>query len=379
MAKKLAEPALPDKTRKYLSQADVPAWSLDQAIRIPRAIADEHAGRPTRPIDVAHAMNVQPSTGGFRTLCGAAIAYGLTDGGYNADIISITDLGKRIITRPIDDPDGLTARREATLKPRVVREFLTKYDGSKMPREDVALNVLAGLGVPADSTKRAFDLVVEAAKSARFFKEINNVQYVDLHHTPGAVKPDQHDGPEEEPSAMEYSAEQPAELPEALPARIKGALTNPLIDPKDKRVFVSHGKKQDLVPQLKEFLEIAEFEPVVSVERESVSKPVPEKVTGRHAVVQRWIIHVDGDREVTNDKGEKEVLLNENVLIEIGAALALYRRRFILLVQDGAKLPSNLQGLFEVRYQGDKMDAEAALRLLKSLKDLKNQPVIRIA
>jgi hypothetical protein len=68
-----------------------------------------------------------------------------------------------------------------------------------------------------------------------------------------------------------------------------------------------------------------------------------------------------------------------NVLIEIGAALALYRRRFILLVQNGAKLPSNLQGLFEVRYDGEKMDAEAALRLLKSLKDLKNQPVTRIA
>jgi hypothetical protein len=31
--------------------------------------------------------------------------------------------------------------------------------------------------------------------------------------------------------------------------------------------------------------------------------------------------------------------------IEIGAAMALYGRIFILLVADGTKLPSNLQGL----------------------------------
>jgi predicted nucleotide-binding protein len=171
---------------------------------------------------------------------------------------------------------------------------------------------------------------------------------------------------------MEFPAELPSEVP-GLPAPAAKAPPgrSPTADPKDKKVFVSHGKKRDLVPQLKEFLEIAEFEPVVSVERESVSKPVPEKVMDDMRACSAAIIHVDGDREVTNDKGEKEMLLNENVLIEIGAALALYRRRFILLVQNGVKLPSNLQGLFQVRYDGDKMDAEAALRLLKSLKDLR--------
>jgi Predicted nucleotide-binding protein containing TIR-like domain len=38
---------------------------------------------------------------------------------------------------------------------------------------------------------------------------------------------------------------------------------------------------------------------------------------------------------------------NSNVLIEIGAAMALYDRNFILLVEEGTKLPSNLQGLYE--------------------------------
>jgi len=375
---KAARAAPSETTRKYLSQTDVPAWSLDQAIRIPRAIADEHASRPTRPIDVALAMKMQPSTGGFRTLCGAAIAYGLTDGGYNADTISITDLGRRIIGEPVDDPDGLAARREATLRPRVIREFLTRYDGARMPREDVAINMLVGLGVQRDTTKCAFDLIVEAAKGARFFKEINGALYIDLHHTPGVTKAEviEREDKDSPPELGDRSGE-PVESPVKPPGPPNVGQMEAK-DPKDNRVFVSHGKKRDLVPQLKEFLEMVDFEPVVSVERESVSKPVTDKVMDDMRLCSAAIIHVDGDREVTNSKGEKETLLNENVLIEIGAALALYRKRFILLVQDGAKLPSNLQGLFEVRYEGSKMDAEAALRLLRSLKDLKNQPVTRI-
>ena len=65
-------------------------------------------------------------------------------------------------------------------------------------------------------------------------------------------------------------------------------------------------------------------------------------------------------------------MLNPNVLIEIGAAMALYGRRFVLLVKDGVKLPSNLQGLSEVRYTGDKLDGEVTINLLKSINEIKN-------
>jgi len=60
------------------------------------------------------------------------------------------------------------------------------------------------------------------------------------------------------------------------------------------------------------------------------------------------------------------------VLIEIGAAMALFGRRFILLVREGVKLPSNLQGLFEVRYTGDTLDGDATIKLLEAINDIKN-------
>lgn len=87
------------------------------------------------------------------------------------------------------------------------------------------------------------------------------------------------------------------------------------------------------------------------------------------------IIHVDAERKLIDADGNEHIVLNENVLIEIGAAMALYGRRFILLVREGVKLPSNLQGLYEVRYEGDGLDAAVAMRLLEAIADIKNHPL----
>jgi len=87
------------------------------------------------------------------------------------------------------------------------------------------------------------------------------------------------------------------------------------------------------------------------------------------------IIHVEGELRLTDGAGQEQIVLNPNVLIEIGAAMALYGRRFILLVRNGVKLPSNLQGLFEVRYEGEKLDGEVTIRLLRAINELKTQPL----
>ncbi len=63
------------------------------------------------------------------------------------------------------------------------------------------------------------------------------------------------------------------------------------------------------------------------------------------------------------------------MLIEIGAAMALYGKRFILLVRDDVQLPSNLQGLYQVRYSGEKLDSDVTIKLLQAISDIKNYPL----
>ncbi len=115
-----------EKTRSYMSQEDIPAYELDEALIVAKALLQEYGGHSSTPLDVAAAMDLTPTSGKFRMLCGASIAYGLTSGGYNAAQISVTDLAKQII-EPQEEGADLAGKREAVMKPRIVREFLSKY------------------------------------------------------------------------------------------------------------------------------------------------------------------------------------------------------------------------------------------------------------
>jgi len=111
------------------------------------------------------------------------------------------------------------------------------------------------------------------------------------------------------------------------------------------------------------------------VDRQTVAKPVPEKVLDDMRTCGAAIIHVETEETLVDKGGDERAIVNSNVLIEIGAAMALYGRRFILLVQEGAALPSNLQGLYEVRYNGTSLDGNATIRLLEAINDMKSHPV----
>jgi hypothetical protein len=358
--------------RRYISQSDVPRHSLDDALRIPQAIADNYGKQPTTPLDVATALQIQPTTGTFRSLGGAALAYGITDGGPNAETIGLTDLGLRIVA-PTEEGDDLVAKREALMRPRVVREFLEKYDGSKLPSEQIGKNVLEQMGVPPEATERTFNLVVTSAASLGLLNDIGGQKYVNLQAAPldpaAVQEPESVQEEVDEEGAILYGDDEgvaPIKLGDLGVVSPKEALV------KNQRVFISHGKNKKIVDQLKELLAYGDFEPVVSVEKEATAKPVPEKVLSDMRSCGAGIIHVGAERVIADADGKEHHLLNYNVLIEIGAAMALFGSNFILLVEEGTQLPSNLQGLYEVRYTGTELDAHVTLKLLRAFKDFKD-------
>ena len=142
-----------------------------------------------------------------------------------------------------------------------------------------------------------------------------------------------------------------------------------------RKVFITHGNNTTFIDPIKELLAFGELIPVVSVEKQSVAQPVPDKVMNDMRGCAAAIIHVDGEQKLMDPAGGEVTTVNSNVLIEIGAAMALYGRRFILLVKDGVKLPSNLQGLYEVRYQGDALDGGTTIKLMKAINEMKNTPM----
>jgi predicted nucleotide-binding protein len=370
----IPEMAKPEKQRTYISQSDIPAVSLDKAIKIPAAIGDNYGYKSATPLQVAKAMDVQPTTGYFKRLTGAAIGYGLTVGGYNADTISITPLGLRIV-RPTVEGDDLIAKREAILKPRITREFLQRYANAPLPSVSIARNVLMEMGVPPERTAEVFKIIVESAREVGFLLNIKERLHVDLSGVAAPARPIETEMIEEHDIVDSEDDESLAHVA-APPQAIKPALVAPFaVDLRSRRVFITHGKNQAVIEPIKKLLAFGELEAVVSIQTQTVSQPVPGKVMEAMRSCGAAIIHIEGERSLADKEGNQHQILNDNVLIEIGAAMALYGQRFILVVRDGIKLPSNLQGLLELRYKGDTLDMEETVKLLEAINDMKKRPL----
>lgn len=362
-----------------VSQSDVPANTLTKAIRIPSAIYDNYAGDPVSPLQLAQALNMSPTSGPFKSLTGSSIAYGLTEGGYNAKEIKLTDLGLRIV-RPTEEGEDQIARVTALLKPRVINEFLNKYDRKQLPRNDIAINVLDQMGVPRDRAEKAYEMIIESAESLNLITIIKDKKYVGL----SSYSKDETINFSE---LADTDVEKHAVSIEPTITPVENKQTEEITSPalktppppitaiKNKKVFITHGKNRGLIGTIKELLKYGELEAVVSVEKESASKPVPEKLMHDMRECGAAIIHVDAENTLLDPSGEEQVLINPNVLIEIGAAMALYGKRFILLVQEGVQLPTNLQGLYEVRYSGNDLGSEGTLKLLSSINAMKDEKI----
>jgi hypothetical protein len=349
--------------RAYFKQADFPWFSLQESQRIAGALVDNFGGREGTPPDVALAIGSSPTSSQWRDLAGAAIAYGLTDGGPWASVIKLLPLGRKLAA-PEEEGEDLAARREAIMKPRIAQEFFEKYRRAKFPSDVIAVNVLRALGIPADRTAKALEILKANGRYAGIIRETPTGPFVNLDSPgiPGPTTTATPSAPFDSPSFAEGS--QVEALHTQAPSLV--VATTSTVDLKSNRVFITHGKQKAVVNQIKELLTFGSFEPVVSVERESTAIPVPEKVFEDMRGCAAGVIHVGSEGKYLDRDGAEHTKINDNVLIEIGAAMALYGKKVILLVERGVSLPSNLQGLYRCEFEGDKLDYESTMKLLKT-------------
>lgn len=356
--------------RSRISQTDIPAISLEKALRVPRAIAENYASHPTRPLDVASALGVQPSSGGFRVECGAAIGYGLTEGGPNAPEISLTTLGKRI-TKPTESEDDKLALRTAALKPTVADQFYKKYDGSPLPPKNIAQNVLATLTVPEDRTSDVYDLLIENARYVGLLKAIKDKEYIDI------------GGPVNSSSASTAT-------PVAVPTQEEvdllagedesepdtGVQTGPPPPPADlaparkNAIFVGHGGNRKPMEQLVKILNEYGIPHREAVDEANRARPIPQKVAETMRECGAAILVFTADKEYFDKDGEPIWRPSENVSHELGAASVLYGERIVVFKEQGIELPSNFSSVGYIEFEKDKL-IDKGIELFRELVSMK--------
>jgi predicted nucleotide-binding protein len=141
---------------------------------------------------------------------------------------------------------------------------------------------------------------------------------------------------------------------------------------RSQRIFLTltdGGKALELV---KELAASGQFEPVVARHRGPAGGRLLYDLIEQMRSCDTAIIHVSADRASLD--ADRQPQISDDVLIEIGAAMALYGREFVLLVEDAIKLPPSLQGLRECRYIGDALKMPGMIRLLRIFRSFAQWP-----
>ena len=245
-------------------------------------------------------------------------------------------------------------------------DFLGKYNGKSIPPENIGMNVLVEMGVPRDKSQDVFQRIVSSAEEARLITKIRDKRYVNLDAVRVAMPPPtpEHDHPafDEADDVPEMNGAVAAPVAKVEPAAGQTAHNN--------LIFVTHGKNKKILGQIERTIKSVGLEPVISVQTETAAKPVSQKVMHDMGRCSAVIIHVGSEAELVDAEG-KGWPINPNVLIEIGAAMMHCPDRYVLVVEDGVELPSNLQGLYQCRYKGDGLDFDAVMKIQETLKGLK--------
>lgn len=351
--------------RTLVSQTEFPNLSLEAALRIAHAIWENFAGKSAAPHDIAIALDLSPTSGSWRNMCGSSIAYGLTDGGYAASQISLTALGRRIVA-PTEEGDDAMALVEAVLQPRLQREFFQKYEKGKFPKDEIGRNQLVALGLPKDRAEKAFEILKDNGVFAGILRDTKTGLFVAL-DSGGASR-----------ALKELKEEGCSAAAESIPEQNFSGTESNVIEltprstadhSKPKQLFVAHGKNRKPLEDLKKILDQFKIPYKVAIDEPNKGRPISSKVAELMAECSAGIFIFTKDEQFfRKGKAEEEEVWrpSENVVYELGAANILWDRKIIIVREDGVNFPSDFSDLGHITFK----DGEIAHKAMEIFKEL---------
>lgn len=146
-----------------------PRHSLEKALRIPRAIIDQNAGRPCTTEEAAGFLGTQ-AHGPFRVEVSSASKYGLLDR-PEAGKVQPSALARQIL-RPQTPEQGIAGRRQAILNAPIVSDVYKHYRGENLPDDQFLMNtVVDTYKVPAAKFEEFKAILLESLAEAELLQK----------------------------------------------------------------------------------------------------------------------------------------------------------------------------------------------------------------
>jgi predicted nucleotide-binding protein len=165
--------------------------------------------------------------------------------------------------------------------------------------------------------------------------------------------------------------------------RLIGRRTMSNADPRDivvrypstrrsRRVFITRRDSGRFLDHVQELVASGHFEPVVARERGTAGGPSLQHLIEQMRGCDTAIIHVIADAAPAD--ADRQPRIRGDVLLEIGAAMALYGREFVLLLEEAVELPPFLQGLCACHFSGNEASMPAIMRALRAFNSFTKRP-----
>jgi hypothetical protein len=355
-----------------------PPVLLSQALEVAKAITEFNGGKPMNRILLAGAMQVSPTSSAFRERIMASYRYGLTEGSYKSENITLTAIGTSA-TRPRDDNERVTAERDALRHVPVFAQLLQHFANNKLPEPQFLKNTLERqpFSIEPAWSEEVASIFEENARTVGYLRSMSGANYIvldagtapvaDVREEEADVESEEEDGPSGL-SLPVVSTAPPVQQPSS-----PSVMEPPPDRPRPMQVFVAHGKNQKPLEQLRKILNEWQVPFVVAVDEANAGRPISEKVADLMKSCSAGIFIFSADEEFTDASGAKIFRPSQNVIYELGAAGLLYGRKIVIFKESSVTFPTDFSDLGSIRFDRDALDAKAMdlLRELIALKAVK--------
>ena len=348
-----------------LANRPYPAVSLATALQVAKAITEKNASRPMNRLLLGEAMSYSPSSSGFRERVAASAKYGLTDGNYNSDTISLTPLGVAA-TRPRNEAERVEARRDALRAVPLFDDMIKYFTNAKLPEPNFLKNVLERepFNITPTWSASAAEAFTEDASEVGYLRNIGGSPHIVIDASVATP---------EEVSQTEERVGEPYNIPQdhvaSDPARDSPTTgsTGDIEQPRGgsatrsvpMQLFIAHGANRKPLEQLKEILNSWKVPFLVAVDEANAGRPISEKVGDTMHQCSAGIFIFTADEHFRNDAGETISRPSQNVVYELGAASLLYGRKIVILKESGVTFPSDFSDLGWIEFDKDALHAKA--------------------
>ncbi len=177
--------SMPKRVSSAVS-SNYPRHSIVKALRIPKAIIDQNAGKECTEAESAAFVGVGYG-GPYQLEISSALKYGLLER-TGPKRIKPTELAKKIL-RPQTPDDELTGYREAVLNAPTISDVYKHYRGENLPDRKFFENALTdSFRVPEEKHSEFIDIFTESLATAKLLEKVGEkYRVIDISSDPSST------------------------------------------------------------------------------------------------------------------------------------------------------------------------------------------------